>query len=871
MAVIEREESDGPPVAVRTCGVAAAELESLRWDESYALVTRLLAETARVAADGRRLAVALGDVIGRLGTSGSRPVLVGLRRALHTGRLPSGREWGPEAGAALPYGLRGEVEEWVRRARECAGLRACLPEVVARESLEKEERLRAAAADPAFRRGLALAGGELAIDLETWLADPARRPKPQKLLRLAKYLVRAAVKTSPYSTFTSTGRAVWGGGERHVERVVPVLELDGVQTFSDDRVRVNPSVTVAGGTAEFIGPPPGEALVSIGVTEAVAACLRVAEGGEWVPRVRFAEALGAEPAAVMKFLDKLLTVGLLEAQPDDDPPPDLLDGIRRTERATDPSAFRHELGRLIAAASACRAAAPGVDTATNATPAKRVVSDERATRGDGGADGDGAVGGAGGGAAQGAGSAARGEAAADRGRGDGGVGRAVVHEVAVWVEPVARLDLARWRDGLADLDVVRRWLAVFDAKHPMRLAVAGYLTTRYGPDPAVPFLTLHRHIQRELAGAGAADRELRAFLGSSAAWTQPLATSALPGIRELERLRAEARSLALDGEDPDGTCRVSPGQLTAQLESWPSWIAIPASSACYVQAVADTLVLNVVHGGHGRALRRLDHLVERAGGHPQPPRLQDPDGAVYAEFSGNLGSTLNARPPSTRYEIDYPHSPGTRPPDLRLPLTDLHVTLCPDSGLPELRSKRLGRRVVPLHLGLAAEFRLPPAARFIERVFGPGYLLHPSSPPLVRMGRVPSEVTRYPRVEAGRVVVQRRRWLAPGATLPVRAKGEGDAAYLTRLVAWADEYGVPHRSFVRAWPEQTSQTGQAGQAGQAGQDKARKPLFLDLANLFLVKNFERQIRGCAFALFEEALPDPGPERVTEYLIEVGGR
>ncbi|MFI6733490.1 hypothetical protein ACIBI9_11240 [Nonomuraea sp. NPDC050451] len=125
------------------------------------------------------------------------------------------------------------------------------------------------------------------------------------------------------------------------------------------------------------------------------------------------------------------------------------------------------------------------------------------------------------------------------------------------------------------------------------------------------------------------------------------------------------------------------------------------------------------------------------------------------------------------------------------------MTLCPGTGLPELRSKRLGRRVVPLHLGLAAEFGLPPAARFIERVFGPGYLLHPGSPPLVRMGRVPSEVTRYSRVEAGRVVVQRRRWLAPrprcqcarraGAaslsrsrlviTLPVRAKGDGDVPH----------------------------------------------------------------------------------------------
>ncbi|MFG1698023.1 lantibiotic dehydratase [Nonomuraea sp. NPDC049309] len=815
-------EREGPPVAVRTCGVTTRKLGSLRWEKSYALATRLLAETAGVEAAGRRLAVRIGDVIGGLGASGPRPLLVGLRRALHAGRLPAGREWGPEVEAALPYELKEEVAAWVRRARECAELRSRLPEVVARESAEREERLRSVAADPAFRRGLSLAGPELAAELERWIADPRRRPKPQKLLRLAKYLARAAVKTSPYSTFTSTGPAVWGSAERPLDagEPVPVLELDGVRTYAGEWVRLNPSATVAGGKVEFIGPPPGEALVSIGTTEAVAACLRVAAGGDWVHRDRFAEELRAEPAAVAAFVGKLIAAGLLEARPAG-LPAGLREGIARAERAADPAAYRHELRRLTAAAQA------------HAYGAKKD---------DGGAEKS----------------------------GEG----AVVHEVTVRTRPVAELDPERWRDRLADLDVVRRWLAVFDPKHAMRLAVAGYLTARYGPDPAVPFLTLHRHIQQELAGTGEAGRELRAFLGPAAAWTQPLAASAVPRIRELERLRAEARELALRAEDPDGTCRVATDMLAAQSASWPSWIAIPESSACYVQAADGSLVLNVIHCGHGRALRRLDHLTERAAGragwtgagrpgeHATPPRVEDPPDAVYAEISGDLGSSLNARPPSTRYEIDYPHSPGTRPPELRLPLTDLHVTLGSETGLPELRSKRLGRRVIPLHLGMAAEFQLPPAARFLERVFGPGYLLHPSSPPLVRMGRVPSQVTRYPRVEAGRVVVQRRRWLAPAATLPVRPKGEDDAAYLVRLIAWADEHGVPHRSFVRAWPEQT---------GQAGQDKARKPLFLDLADLFLVKNFERQIRGCAFALFEEALPDPGPDRVTEYLIEMGGR
>ncbi|WP_214326882.1 lantibiotic dehydratase [Nonomuraea sediminis] len=777
MTVIEQLTA-APDVAVRRCGLPAAALRSLRWEESHALVLRLLAEGGRLSAEGERLAEELTGVVGELDGSALRPVVIGLRRALHARRTP--KEWNAEVRAALPEGIARRIEEWTRAMAAHGHELARLPGLVERESAAKQDELRAIAADPGFRRGLALAGPELAAELDRWIADPARTPKPQKLIRLAKYVARAAAKTSPYSMFTGTGPALWGDSESvHDTELLPVLEPAGhprPETLPA-LVRLNPSATVIGDRVEFVGPPPDEPLVGLGLTDAVRACLRAVEGTDWTTLDDLAAALGADHASVARFAGALLRAGLLEPHPAEP----ARDDLAQAQHTTDPARFRRLLADI-----------PGE-----------------------------------------------------------------LHEVAVSTTPMATLRHDRWQERLHDLDVVRRWLAVFDAKTPMRLAVADLLHKRYGTAPKVPFLTLHRLVQEAVA---ASDPELSTFL--AAAWTQPLAGSSLPLVRELDRFRAEARTLALSAEDATGTSRVPIEALEAQLAERPAWIATPRSSACYVQVAGDDLVLNVIHGGHGRALRRLDHLIERASGLTvAPPLLEDPEGAVYAELTGSLGSTLNNRPPSTLHQIDYPHSPAAGPGENRLPLRDLHVVIDPATGLPALWSDRLGLQVVPLHLGMAAEFQLPPAARFIERVFGPGYLLHPSSPPLIRLDRVPGTVTRYPRVEAGRVVVQRRRWLSPAADLPMRAKGEGDAAFLLRLAAWLGEHGIPERTFVRAWPEQTG----------AGQDKARKPLYLDLGDLFLVKVFERQVRGCAFALFEEALPDPldVQDRVTEYLVEVG--
>src|SRR5262249_8647507 len=149
-----------------------------------------------------------------------------------------------------------------------------LPGVLAEEREGAQARLRQALAHPAFRRALSQAAPTLLDDLDKWLLDHRHQLKPQKLRRLAKYLARAAAKTSPYSTFMSAGCGEWSqhgpaiAFHHPVEQPLGVLELDGghleairtaltshPQLAGATRVRINPSVTETEGKLRFLTAP----------------------------------------------------------------------------------------------------------------------------------------------------------------------------------------------------------------------------------------------------------------------------------------------------------------------------------------------------------------------------------------------------------------------------------------------------------------------------------------------------------------------------------------------------------------------------------------------------------------------------------------
>jgi hypothetical protein len=446
---------------------------------------------------------------------------------------------------------------------------------------------------------------------------------------------------------------------------------------------------------------------------------------------------------------------------------------------------------------------------------------------------------------------------------------------------------------LGDLDVVRRFLGIFDVNLPLRVTVGSYVRERFGAGAHLPFLSLEQAVQDErarpgdCAGAGEAAADLRALL-TAPYWSPPaLAQMRTDRLRVLDGLRAQAREVVLSQPEAGGVVRVDPGVLAGEMAGWPDWLDVPDSAGCtsvgcYVQpwqpGQALHLVLNGIYAGYGRGRSRLRHQLSLAAGSTgmgedggeelwRAPR----SGPVLAEWGGMLGMTLNVRVPGTPFEIDYPYSVSGRDAAERLPLNDLHVVHDQSTDLVTLSSRRLGATVLPVHLGMAADFALPPAVRLAAQVFSPHYRMHPNNPPLVSADywertRMPAEVARHPRVEVGRVVAQRARWTAPAGLVPRRAAGEPDAAFLLRLAAWLRREAVPDRTFVRTWGGRTP----------TEKIKARKPVYLDIASPWLVALFERQVGVSERVIFEEVLPAPeeAPGRgaegatVTEFLVEI---
>jgi hypothetical protein len=169
-------------------------------------------------------------------------------------------------------------------------------------------------------------------------------------------------------------------------------------------------------------------------------------------------------------------------------------------------------------------------------------------------------------------------------------------------------------------------------------------------------------------------------------------------------------------------------------------------------------------------------------------------------------------------------------------------------GLIELFDARCGTRIEPAHVGMLADYQLPPLARFVERVFGDAYLLHPSTPPFasdLALDRL-TDITRIPRVQIDDVVIQRRRWIFPSAVLPRPRAGEHSTGYLHSLQEWFVAHELPPTAFVRAW----------GQELRGNKVKSRKPMLLDLDSWWTVTELLRHSTGADFIVLDEALPDP---------------
>lgn len=863
--------SVGPNLFVRLCGLPSAVLDRLVLSGSWTLAQEILSLDDSLGIDAERLGADLFNAISRLPRSPLKPRLVALRRCVHRKRFPAKSEWSDDLAEALPAEVARRVDDWLELLRLRAEKTSTLGESVTRDALKEVTELIDMASDPLFQHALVQASPALLDAIDRGKALGRVRHQRRVTAGIAKYVARAAAKTSPYSTFTSTAQVAWtaegaaltSSGNTDVRCV---LELDrmlvdqlvkAIFQREDLRhrlwIRVNPSVRESGGHYSFLGRRPAESLVTIPVSLELSKCLGIVGDGCLAASLwgELAERSGQAPDVVAAFCGKLVDIGLLEFRsPSPDQSEEPLDDLAGFLAA----AGHEKLPQLL------RELREGLDE----LPSLPDVQDFRTRR------------------------AETIDQLACLGREFGLdwpesaiLAKFAFHENAV--RPYERLSTAisSWRPILDDLDVVRQWLTLHDRMLPVRLALAEYAKHRFGELLPVGFLDLHVAVQIDLArpeeDCPAWLRPLRPFLQlSNPVPAEVLEHSPVPVLALLHRLRRESLATVLSGECRDGVIHVSPAVLAHLVAQWPSWIRTRATISCYVQPyMSDNgrlmAAVNTIGGGYGKGRGRWSRLIGQAGGQADGMRVAEggDSSTLVAELSGTFGASVNLRAPVTPFEIDYPYTTSTRPARERILLNDLMVRLDPTTSLLEVFSRTRRARVQPAHLGMMADPLLPPAARLLMAGFGQSYLLHPS---LSLLREPHGELGFQPRVEIGRVVVQRAEWLAAVERVPLQGVGESDADHLLRLAGWLKSEGIPRRCFVRLRP-----TG--GDWMSRVFAKSRKPMFIDFSSMSLVAVFKSMTKdSTGVVVFEEALPDPAAaspfaeagqdSRVAEFVLEL---
>jgi hypothetical protein len=891
-------------VLCRVAGQPFDALEALEASRTLAVGAELAVAERELGESAGRLENELGQAIGESSDSARRRILLASARNLRRhGKLSAG-----QVEALLGAGCRrlaDAFERWRSAQSRAVDTSRQFEATYDADLLDGRSALREVARDGGFLAGLALARPELyrsfSRSLETAIDELVENRSQRRMERaLLKHVTRAAAKTSPFSTFGSTGPAELvrtagpslalpqGGEVRSRITVNKALysllyrrSLKGAPGLFDCfSVSLNPSLVRDGAQYELLAAQDGrERIVRVpaaAVIEVVVAILAEHDGilgyAELVRRL--AGDLGAEEAVVGQRVARLIELGLLQlnsAIPDweSDWMP-----LLRARLETSSLAQAAGIRRVLDLAERLRA---GFESAgaerrwTLVRRARRQISAASA-----GADGF-----------------------LDH-RLRQGLDQNPVYEDTSLPGP-ASLSSERLGPALA---VLARWV---DWMRLLSLDWSAHANLRAHFDSAyagrAPFLSFYKSFYAEVYGAferhekGARDRPFEEVANPFGLAGFELATAAADHLDEMiNRLWATApedESLHL----AEAHIAKAVGDDREALESLSSSTAV--SVALFVQVLGgspafaeDGLLVDhqFVHAGWGKFFSRFLRLFD-----PEvTARLQEHSfrhpACLIAELCDDSDFSFNANlhPPLAAYEINYPANLAGLRPHTNLALSALEVTPDPHNRHRlRLVHQPTGRDVVPVNVGFLSPLRRPPIFRVLE-LFSPVFrhrLRIPwHNPELPR-----SPVVHRPRIVFDRrVVLARRAWRLPTALISGMRRGVSPAHAFRRLDDWRRSLGMPrHVFFTVPWPHPrpSAPAGGPPAAGVEPQSPSGRPLsstkpqYLSFGSSLAAELlFEVAEDHPGDLVIEEMLPDPamlarrdGRRYATELVLQLDER
>lgn len=380
-------------------------------------------------------------------------------------------------------------------------------------------------------------------------------------------------------------------------------------------------------------------------------------------------------------------------------------------------------------------------------------------------------------------------------------------------------------------------------------------------------------------------------------------------IRQRWHAAPDAEEICLERED-----------LQSILDGVPEEGASHRSASLFVQWVPNfgangesALVANNAFNGYGKYFSRFLSVL------PDEVRLaliennRQLTDRELAEICGDSAFNGNLHPPLLPREISYPTGESGDAED-QIPSAEIEVARDPlDPHRLRLQETNGNTRIVPVDLGFLNPRMRPPLYQLLSRFTPPAnaQVAVPDSPDdtshQAPPGQAPtrdhlgdSGIRHRPRITyRGRLILARRQWQISLASFPHRGKKETEADYFLRIQEWRHALCLPDEVFLRIWPlpapqpaeptdnaaESTEESDGAevapeqtpGGPTQRFRQHLYKPQYIDFRNPLLVDLFSRATENLEHArlTFEERLPrgdqlieSDGKRCVTELVVQV---
>lgn len=435
---------------------------------------------------------------------------------------------------------------------------------------------------------------------------------------------------------------------------------------------------------------------------------------------------------------------------------------------------------------------------------------------------------------------------------------------------------------MENLLLLQRLLPLFNRYDWLRAGMTGYFAQKYGaagctsdiPSFAMEFASEYQQpywSYEWFSGVRNPAEFVKNYFHSDALERIQAARMALGRyLRQEVEAHREADQLCLDPQELQRlTLRIAPVPLLA--------------NSLFLQFCSrgrsTDLVLNKVYGGLGQMFSRFAPLLADS---PEPSLVSSlramldaitPEGAIFAEVRGGVDTNLNLHPPLCEYEIGFPGEIHGVHKQRSIPLDDLSIQHDPILERLVLLSSRFHCEVIPVYHG----FLLPGALPTVHQVllnFSPLYIGDLSLASLA--GIVPSETAlTIPRIALGNVILERKTWFFGPEDLPLfTADRENDLDCMLCVFRWRRQHSIPERVFVRI---QSSEATSGGREENEDNDLkfARKPTYVDFASLFSVRDFLHAIRKLGPSqklVVTEMLPRPEdaawPDAFDQFMTEI---